>query len=91
MLNTRLRRCAHVPVLAVRGKHAMKACQVDSWLGHQGGEPGHEVQGLEDHVRGAIAIRRLRRSCAPRALPAVALTVPGGRLAVTVGDADHGR
>ena len=49
-------RCA---VLAVRGKYAIEARQVDPRLWHQGGEPGDEVQRLEDDMGGAIAVRRL--------------------------------
>ena len=39
-------------VLAVRRKHAMKACQVDSGLRHQGGQRGKNMLGLilADHV-----------------------------------------
>ena len=34
-------------MLAVLGEHVMKACLVDSGLGHPGGEPGHETQGYQ--------------------------------------------
>jgi len=46
-------------VLAVRSEYTVKAGEgeVDAWLGHQGGEPGDEVQGLENDMRGAVAIR----------------------------------
>ena len=54
-----LRRCHRCAVLAVGGKHAMEARQVDLGLGHQGREPGDEVERLEDDMGGAIAVRRL--------------------------------
>ena len=47
-------------VLAVRRKHAMKACQVDSGLRHQGGQFGYEIHRLKDDVGGPIPIRRLQ-------------------------------
>ena len=28
----------------------MKAGEIDAWLGHQGGEPGDEVQGFENDI-----------------------------------------
>ena len=34
-------------VLFVRDEHVMKAWQANSGLGHQGGEPGYEIQGLD--------------------------------------------
>jgi hypothetical protein len=46
-------------MFTVRRKHAVESCQVHSGLGHQGGEPGHEIQRLEDDVRGAITVRCL--------------------------------
>ncbi len=44
-------------VLAVRGKHTMEAGQVDPGLGHQRSEPGNEVEGLKEYMRGAIPVR----------------------------------
>ena len=38
----------------------MEACQVDSGLGHQRFETSYEIQGLEDDMCGAVAIRRLQ-------------------------------
>ena len=38
----------------------MVAREIDPWLGHQGGQPGNEVQGLEDDMRGTIPVRRLQ-------------------------------
>ena len=38
----------------------MKAGQVDAWLGHQGSQPGHEVQGVEDDMGGAVPVRCLQ-------------------------------
>ena len=37
----------------------MEAGQIDPGLGHQGGEPGDEVERFEDDMGGAIAVRRL--------------------------------
>ena len=37
----------------------MEACQIDSGLWHQSLQPGNEIQRLEDHMRGAIPVRRL--------------------------------
>jgi len=37
----------------------METGQIHSRLRHQGGQPGDEVQRLEDDVRGAIAVRCL--------------------------------
>ena len=43
-------------MLAVGGEYPVKAGKVNSWLGHQGGQSGDEVQRLEDDVGGAVAI-----------------------------------
>lgn len=43
-------------VTAVGGEDAVEAGQVDSGRGHHSGQPGDEIQRLEDHVRGAIAV-----------------------------------
>lgn len=43
-------------MLAVRCEHTVKTGEVDACLGHQGGEPDDEVQGLENDMRGAISI-----------------------------------
>ena len=48
------------PVLAIGGKYTVKTGEVDSWLWHQCGEAGDETQWLEDHMRGAILVRRLQ-------------------------------
>jgi len=55
-----LRRCHQRTVFAVRGEYAVKTCQIDSGLGHQGGQLGDEIHRLEDHVGGAIAIRHFQ-------------------------------
>ena len=52
-------RCDPCAVLAVRGKDAVESCQVHARLGHQGRQPGDEVQRLEDDVGGTVAIRGL--------------------------------
>ncbi len=44
-------------VFAVRCKDAVEACEVDSRLRYQRSEFGDEVQRLEDHMGGAIAVR----------------------------------
>ena len=44
---------------AVGGEHTMESSQVGPGLGHQGDQPGNEVQWLENDMRGAIAVRRL--------------------------------
>jgi len=53
-------RCHQRTVFAVRGEYTVKTCQIDSGLGHQGGQLGDEIHRLEDHVGGAIAIRRFQ-------------------------------
>ena len=47
-------------MLAVRCEYTVKTCQIDSGLGHQCGQLGNEIHRLEDHVGGAIAIRRFQ-------------------------------
>ena len=47
-------------VLAVRREHPMKAGEIHSGLRHQGGQPGKEIQWLEDDVRGPVPVRRLQ-------------------------------
>ena len=41
-------------MFAVRCEHTVKAGEVDAGFGHQGGQPGNEIQRLKDDVRGAI-------------------------------------
>jgi len=48
------------PVFIVGRKHAVKACEADSWRWRQCGEAGDKIQWLEDHMRGAIPVRRLQ-------------------------------
>ena len=48
-------RCDLNPVFAVRREYAMKPCQINSRLGYQRSQFGHEVQRLKDHMGGAIA------------------------------------
>ena len=43
---------------AVGGEHAMKSCQVDAGLRHQRDKSGNEIHRLENHMCGAIAVRR---------------------------------
>ena len=43
----------------VRRKDPVVTREVDPWRRHQCGQPGHEVQGLEHHVRGAVTVRGL--------------------------------
>ena len=45
------------PVGAVRREHAVEAGEIDSRFGHQRGQPGDEIQRLEEHVRGAVGVR----------------------------------
>ena len=52
-----LRRCHQCSVFAIRGKYTVKTCQIDSGLGHQGGQFGNKVHRLEDDVGGAIPVR----------------------------------
>jgi len=47
------------PVGAHGRQHAVASRQVRAGLEHQRGEPRNEVLGVENHVRGAGAIRRL--------------------------------
>ncbi len=44
---------------AVGGENPVKSSQVEAGLRYQGDKPGDEVQRLENHMRGAIAVRRL--------------------------------
>ena len=55
-----LPRCHRGAVSTVGGKYAMEAGQIDPRLGHQGGQPGDEIQRLEDNVCRAVAVRRLQ-------------------------------
>ena len=48
------------PVPAVRGEHAVLAGEVHPRLGHQRSQPGEKIQRLEQHVRGAVFVRRLQ-------------------------------
>lgn len=45
-------------MLAVRGKYSVESGQVHSWLWHQGGQLGNEIQWFEDDVRRAIVVGR---------------------------------
>ena len=54
------RRCYSRPVPAVGGEYAVEACQVDSGLGHQGRQPGDEIERFEDDVRGAVTVGGLQ-------------------------------
>ena len=47
-------------VFAVRCEHPVETGQVHPRLGHQGGQPGNEIQWLEDDVRRAVSVRRLQ-------------------------------
>ncbi len=55
--------------VAVRGEKTMKAREVYARQGHEGGQACHEVERLEEHVRGAVTIGRFQR--VTNALPAV--------------------
>jgi hypothetical protein len=46
-------------VFAVRRKHPVETGEIESRLGHQGRQPGDEVEGFEDDMGRAIAVRRL--------------------------------
>jgi hypothetical protein len=46
-------------VFTVEGKNTVKSDEVHSGLGHQGGQPGDEIQGLKEDTRGAVAVRGL--------------------------------
>ncbi len=48
------------PMGAGRREHAVVSGQVCAGLWYQCGEPGDKVFGFEDHVGGAVAIRRLQ-------------------------------
>jgi len=52
-------RCHQRTVFAVRGKHTVKARQIDSGLRHQGGQFGDEIHRLKDDVGRPIPVRRL--------------------------------
>ena len=57
---TPLGRCHPRAVLAVGGEDPVETGEVDTRLGDQRGEPGDEVQGLEDDMGGAVAIGGLQ-------------------------------
>ncbi len=38
-------------------EYTVKSGEVDSWPGHQGRQPGNEIQRLEDYVSSAVPIR----------------------------------
>jgi hypothetical protein len=74
-----LARCYLRTQVAVRCKHAVITREVHARRGHQGGQAGDEVQGLEEDVGGAVAVRGLelvsdvsagvsRMSCAGRSI-----------------------
>jgi hypothetical protein len=48
------------PVTAVGGENPVEPYQVGPRLGHQRYQPGDEVQGLENDVRSAVAVRGLQ-------------------------------
>jgi len=45
--------------VAVRGKNTVKSGEVHSGLGHQGGQPGDEIQWPKEEMRGAVPVRGL--------------------------------
>ncbi len=45
------------PILAVGGKYTVITGEIDPGPGHQGDQPGDEVQRLENHVGGAVVDR----------------------------------
>jgi len=47
---TPLRRRDQGAVLAVRRENAVKPGEIDSWPGHQCGQPGNEIERFEDDV-----------------------------------------
>ena len=59
-----LRGCHHGTVLAVGGKHAVEAGQVDARPGHQGRQLGDELQRLKDDVGGPVPVGRAPESVA---------------------------
>ena len=67
-------RCHQRSVLAVRRRHAMKTCQVDSGLRHQGGQFSYEIHRLEDDVGSPFPVRRLE--LASGKLPALPVERP---------------
>jgi hypothetical protein len=56
------------PVRARWCKHAVIPRQMGTGFWHQRGEPRDEILGLEDHMRGAVPIRRLQCTAHPPAL-----------------------
>jgi hypothetical protein len=48
------------PQTVVGGKNVVLACEIDSGFGHQSGQPGDEVDGLEDYMSGALSIGRFQ-------------------------------
>lgn len=47
------------PVVTVGCDHAVEASEIHSWFRHPSGQSCNEIQRLEDHVRGAVAVRGL--------------------------------
>jgi len=66
----------------------VEACQIDSGLWHQSRQPGNEIQRLEDHMRGAIPVRRLEL-VANVAIRRERQSLLGYRRAALNGDAPH--
>jgi hypothetical protein len=60
----------------VRREDAVAANEIDVRFEDAGGESGHEVQGLEEHVGGAIAIRGFELGPAGRSPPVRAAVRP---------------
>ncbi len=47
-------------MFAVGSEYTVKAGEIDPGLGHQGGQPDDEIQGLKDHMGGAVAPGRFQ-------------------------------
>lgn len=51
--------CDQSWMFAIGSEHAVESSQIDTGFGHQGRQPGNEVQRLEDHMSSPIAERSL--------------------------------
>jgi len=51
--------CDESPVFAIGGEYPMEAGKVNSRLGHQGRQPRHKIQWLEDHMGSTVSEGRL--------------------------------
>lgn len=51
--------CDQSSMFAIGSEHAVESSQIDTGFGHQGSQPGNEIQRFEDHMSSPIAERSL--------------------------------